>query len=583
MSDCVVRTTHGAFRAFLPVALLSISCTGTVDDALPGPRGALEQEPTDGEAAGRPSSAGDPSSPDGVGWTTRFPKLSNRQWENSVRSVLGLSAATGLSQSFTQEPLDKGYETEAAALLTVGGDAWSRYQTAAETVAQQVTADAAKLAAITPSGTFKDAAAKGAAFIASFGKRAFRRPLTSEETARYASLFAQGPALVGGDAYAAGARLVLEAMLQSPHFLYRVESSDDADKNRKVKLTGHEVATRLSYALVNDAPSEAMLVAADKGDLDEKAGVATWAGKLLDDPRAKDVLLAFHEQTFGVSSYGTQDKDPSLGFDATSLAPTLRDEARRFFERVVVEQGGGIAQVLTDPTVFVNEDTAKLYGLSGVSGKALVARTLDAGERAGLLTQVGFLSKNATRAGTDPVHRGLTVVRKVLCDDPDPPPMTFMLPSPVSGQTTREVYEQTTGACGGTCHRELINPPGFAFEKFDTLGRLRATEAGKAIDASGTISVREGYTSAEKNAGGKAKVSFDGPVALVTQLAAQPRVHECYARNWLSYVLARTPDAYERGAWEALADTSQERASARALLLALVQLDTFRYRVADAQ
>src|SRR4051812_22140009 len=101
MSDCVVRTTHGAsLRVLLPVAFLSISCTGTIDDGFFGPRAALEQGPT-GATADHPSSAGDPNSPDGVGWTTRFPKLSNRQWENSVRTLLSLSAASGLSQSFT--------------------------------------------------------------------------------------------------------------------------------------------------------------------------------------------------------------------------------------------------------------------------------------------------------------------------------------------------------------------------------------------------------------------------------------------------------------------------------------------------
>ena len=181
------------------------------------------------------------------------------------------------------------------------------------------------------------------------------------------------------------------------------------------------------------------------------------------------------------------------------------------------------------------------------------------------------------------MHLGLTVVRKVLCDEPEPPPMTFMLPGPMAGLTTREVYEKTTGTCGGSCHRELINPPGFAFERFDTVGRLRSTESGKPIDAQGTISVRSGFTTAEKNGGAKTEVSFDGPVALLTQLAAQPRVHECYARNWMQYVLAREPDAFERGAWEALGDTSLSEASARALLLALVQLDTFRFRVSDSQ
>jgi hypothetical protein len=107
-------------------------------------------------------------------------------------------------------------------------------------------------------------------------------------------------------------------------------------------------------------------------------------------------------------------------------------------------------------------------------------------------------------------------------------------------------------------------------------------EAGKPIDASGTLTIRDGFSLEEKQVNPKSKLSFDGPVELVQKLADLPRVHECYARNWMSYVLARELDPGERGASQALAKTSLEQASSRALLIRLVQLDAFRYRVADA-
>ncbi len=522
------------------------------------------------------------SAPDGIGPSTRFPKLSNRQWENTVQALFLLDSATGIAEDFTQEPLDKGYEPLAAAQLTIGGDAWSRYQTAAENVASMIIGDDAKLAKITPSGSFADANAKGTAFISAFGRRAYRRPLTRDEQGTYLTLFKLGPSLVGGDAFQAGARLVIEAMLQSPHFLYRVESSEKADRSgRKEALSGYEVASRLSYALWNSMPSDQLLDAAAAGELDSKEGVARWAGKLLDDGRAHDVLVAFHEQTFQVASYGTQDKDPSLGFDADALAPLMQEEARRFFEYVVIKEGGGIAQLLTEPVAFANATTAPLYGVSGVTGSALQQVSLDASQRAGLLTQLGFLTKNATRSGSDPVHRGLIVARKVLCDDPDPPPMMFELPKPQAGLTTRQIYEQST-ACGKGCHDTLINPPGFAFEIFDAVGRFRSMEAGQNIDPTGTLQIRVGYTSSEKKNNPSSALSFDGPVDMVKQLAALPRVHECYAREWMQYMLARDLASGERGAWESLARTSQEKKSARALILDLVQLDTFRMRAVDA-
>lgn len=562
-----------------PAGLFDGAGEKSIDDPTNGPVTGIDDSIGSGD---RPAGAGDPSSPNGVGWSTRFPKLSNQQWENTVQALFSLSEPTGASADFTQEPLDKAYVSVASAELTVGGDSWARYQTAAEKVAALVVADDAKLAKITPPGTFADANAKGAAFIAAFGRRAYRRPLTSEEKTAYLGLFKAGAGIVGGDAYEAGVRVVLEAMLQSPFFLYRVESADKASKDRKIALGGNEIATRLSYALWNSMPSEELFAAASAGELDTKEGVARWAGKLLDDPRAKEVLLSFHEQTYQVASYGTQDKDPSLAFNADELAPVLKQEARKFFE-YVLDNGGGIAEVLTEPTAFVNEDTAAFYGLSGIDGKELVAQQLDPAERIGLFTQLGFLSTNATRKGSDPIHRGLMVARKILCDDPDPPPQMFDLPVPNDALTTREVYEDKTGKCGGSCHNTLINPPGFAFEVFDSVGKVRSTEAGKPIDATGTMAIRQGYTSAEKAKNPKGEISFDGAVDMISQLASEPRTHECYARNWMQFIFAREVDAAERGAWEALRDVSIDESSARSLLISLVQLDAFRTRVSDAQ
>lgn len=591
-----VPCTERSSVAFALLMLAAAGCSGEIErtpaldcvDCSPGARtdggrGADDDgddddgDDDDGET---PPAVGDPKSPDGVGFSTRFPKLSNRQWENTVQALFYMDAPPNLAKDFTQEPLDKPYDTLAAAEQTIGGDSWSRYRAAAEKVALTVLADDTKLAKIAPATS--DAAARARTFISTFGRRAYRRPLTSEEQSAYQALFQQGPELFGGDAFKAGAQLVIEAMLQSPHFLYRVESSSEANAERKVALSGYEIAVRLAYGLWNSMPSDELLAAAESGELDTRAGVARWAEKLLDDPRARDVLLSFHEQTFQTSTYGTQDKDSTLGFDAAALAPMLKEEAARFFEYVLVEQRAGIAALLTEPVAFVNASTAPFYGLSGVTGSNLQQRSLDGAERAGLLSQLGFLTKNATRNTSDPVHRGLVVLRKVLCDEPDPPPMMFSLPTPMAGLTTREVYERAT-ACGKGCHDTMINPPGFAFEVFDAVGRVRSMEANKPIDASGTLTLREGFTLEEKQVNPKSQLSFEGPVELMQKLAALPRVHECYARNWMSYVLGRELHPSERGASQALGQKSLAEASARALLVQLVQLDTFRFRVQDAQ
>lgn len=594
------RRRGAARTALIASALLgalSGSCTGSIETrcgecepAAPSANGAgalpgATAGPNGVTPAGseEPGGIGDARSTTGVGNSTRVPKLSNAQWENSTQDLLRLAAPSGLSAEFTPEAQDKGYDTIAASTLTVSGDAWARYQTAAEALAQRVTGDPAQLAKITPSGSFANDDAKASAFITQFGRRAFRRPLSSEEKAAYVALYARGPSLVGGAPYPAGVRLVLEAMLQSPNFLYRVERATNESKpsDPRAFLTGYELATRLSYALTNTTPSDELLEAAENGQLDSAEGVAEWAGKLLDTPRARGVLLAFHEQTFGIEEFGTQDKEPALGFDATVLEPLLKDEARRFLS-FVIDRGAGIELLLTSNVTFVNGSTAPFYGLTDVTGSAMQQRELDAQERAGLLTQLGFLSKNATRNTSDPVHRGLAVARRVLCDEPDPPPMMFALPQPMAGLTTRELYEKAT-ACGVGCHDTLINPPGFAFETFDAVGRLRTSDQGKPVDATGTLTLREGYTSAEKRAGAQTKLSFDGAVELMHKLAETPRVHECYARNFMRYVLARELASVERGAGSALGETSLERGSMREVLLALVKLDAFRARVSEPE
>jgi hypothetical protein len=581
-------TEIAALTAALLLSAFGTSCTGSIDSSSGPGLGAGSDAPagpntiTPGNDE-QPGGVGDPRSSNGVGYSTRVPKLTNAQWENSTQDLLRLAAPSGLSEEFTPEAHDKGYDTIAASTLTISGDAWSRYQSAAEALAQQVSNDGALLAKITPSGTFANDNAKADAFITQFGRRAFRRPLSSEEKAAYLALYAQGPNLVGGTPFPAGVRLVLEAMLQSPNFLYRVEtaSNDKNPKDPRAFLSGYEVATRLSFALTNATPSDELLAAAENKELDSADGVIKWATKLLDSPRARDVLLSFHEQTFGIAEFGTQDKDPALKFNAVALEPTLKDEARRFLT-FVIDQGAGIELLLTSNVTFVNASTAPFYGLSGVTGTAMQQRELDATARAGLLTQLGFLSKNATRSGSDPVHRGLGVLRRVLCDEPDPPPMMFMLPQAMPGMSTREVYEKAT-ACGVGCHDTLINPPGFAFEMFDAVGSVRSSDQGKPINATGTITLREGYTSAEKSAGKQTRVTFDGAVDLMNQLADQPRVHECYARNFMRFVLARELASVERGAGSVLGETSQKQRSARELLLALVKLDAFRARVSDPE
>jgi hypothetical protein len=570
---------------FAVLAAAGWACTGTVGDApspvracatcgAAGSTGAAGNGQAGGAQAGGPGGVGNPDSPNGVGWQTRYARLSNAQWEATVTDLFYLPAPLGFSSSVLPEPSDKGYVSEAAATLTVGGDAWARYETGAEAVAGVISADAAKLTKLAAASDPDPATA----LIKGLGRRAFRRALTSDEVAAYVALFKQGPALIGGDAFASGANLVIQTMLQSPHFLYRVERSATVN-GLTVPLSGDEIATRLSYALWNTMPSDALFAAADAGELATADGVKKWAGKLLDDPRANDVLISFHTQTFSTADYGTHDHDASLGFDQKVLAPVLQESARLFFDDVVVQHGGGIRELLTTPAAYVSQQTAPFYDLpSGTPGLTRVP--LDPQRRAGLLTQVGYLSYNSTLTTSDPVHRGLGVLRKVLCDEPDPPPKSFTPPSPQAGMTTRQIYETAT-SCGVGCHDTLINPPGFSFEHYDAVGKWRDTDNGLPVDSTGTVLVRDGWTSADAKKNPGTKLSFTDAVDLSKKLAETQRVHDCYARRLVEFALSRPVADVERGAGAALGVQSKKASSARELILSLVALDTFRFRVPD--
>jgi hypothetical protein len=172
-------------------------------------------------------------------------------------------------------------------------------------------------------------------------------------------------------------------------------------------------------------------------------------------------------------------------------------------------------------------------------------------------------------------------LKQVLCDDPDPPPpINIQTPTVPPGMTTRATYEQAT-ACGPGCHDTLINPPGFAFEHFDTVGKWRADEGGLPIDVAATFGVRVGWTQEAKRETPPILLEFDGAVDLLNQLANQERTHECYARRLLQFALAKPVDPQERGAGTLLGQRSLSDGSAKAILAELVTLNTFRARAPD--
>lgn len=481
---------------------------------------------------------GAPDAPDDAGPADELPgpnarlfRLTHTQWENTVRDLLYADAPLGLSASFRLDAKAGPYAFDnAATSLEVDGPLWAQYQRAAVDVAELVVGDPEILAKILPPDE-GDELARARELVRSFGARVFRRPLTDAEIEAHVAIFTAGKDLYDDETGPeAGVRAVLEALLQSPHFLYRFEASDVVDDG-VIPLDGWELASRLSYFLWDSMPDDALFEAARSGALSSAEELEAHARRMLADPRAARVVERFHAVVFDTDRYATIAPNAAFYPNAPEgLADLAREEFRRFVELVVLDQQGGVDDLLTSTQTFVNGALAPLYGVEA-SGEEFQLVDLDPETRRGVLTQVGFLASNATPVQPDPIHRGKFVATRLACKELPPPPDNIEpLPAPAEGETNRELVEALTetpgSACEG-CHATLINPFGWPFEHYDSVGAFRGTDNGLPIDATSDVPLDGG------------SVAVDGALALADALARSPEVHGCYARYWVSYAAGR--------------------------------------------
>jgi hypothetical protein len=526
--------------------------------ALPGCTGLFGDPP--GDSAGEAAQAAEHS---------QFPRLSHAQWENTVRDLLRLDDVTGLSASFTGDPLGGVFDNNEAVLQVTPG-LWADYQSAAEELSEMMAADPEKLARILPPDE-GDPDARARAFIETFGRRAYRRPLAQAEVDGFVALFAAAKdVLTDVDPFLAGVQLTLQGFLQSPFFVYRAELSDQPRADGLIPLGGYELATKLSYLLWDTMPDEALLDAAAAGELSSSAGVRAYAERMLDDPRAHETIASFHRQLFDYDKYLDLYKDPSLYPQFTpEVGDDMQREAELFVDHVVFEEEGGLTDLLTTRTAFVNDRLATIYGVEGVSTSEFTQVELDPAERSGFLTRLGFLAANGTARQPDTIHRGVFINLRVLCAKLPPPPDNATALPPGEGGTNRERVNAHTGpgTCGASCHGTMINPIGFAFENYDAIGQFRTTDNGLPVDAS-----------AQYDFNGEVK-SYANAVELSQVIAERKEAHVCYAKHWLEFAYGRDALKEDDPLLERLGEESMGGSPVKDLLLELIQSDAFVTRV----
>jgi uncharacterized protein DUF1592/uncharacterized protein DUF1588/uncharacterized protein DUF1595/uncharacterized protein DUF1587/uncharacterized protein DUF1585 len=506
--------------------------------------------------------------------TPRFARLSRQQWANAVRDLLKLTDIAEVEHNVSGDALI-GFDDEAESLF-VTEQLRTQLFDASEKLAGQVTGDATALARLIPSDAPTETTARAKAFITAFGKRAFRRPLTDAELTTHLGLFNQGPTLYPGvDAFKAGVSLVIQAILQSPHFLYRTELGTATPGAPSVALDDWEVGAKLALAITNTIPDDALLAAAAAGTLHDAGGVATQAQRLLAGTTGTEGLSNFNLQVYRLGAYDgiTRNAVDFPEFKANTPA-AMKTEVLQFLTWIFRENRG-VKEFYTAPVGFVNSLLSPLYGVTGSYSSdptTLTKVDLDASQRSGLLTQAGFLSSYIS-VGNEPdiIHRGVFIAERILCKTlppPDPKAVGAMI-SNDPGLTNRERVEMTTGkgTCGQTCHGMLFNPLGYAFENYDAIGKYRTTDQGKPVIAADSYRFD-----------GELK-SFNNGVELSQLLANAKETHACYVRNMMTYLHGRAVGENEAAMVDYYARRSRAGMALHDLELAIVTGDAFLNRL----
>lgn len=553
---------------------------GSSGGAGPGAGGGGAAAPGVGGGGGTTGSGGGPAVVDsdgdgrpdcvaGIYPTTQVPRLLAREYDNTVRDLLGL---TGLAEANGNAPSSLLATDQAGALSDLG---WSSYQTVAGMIAKQVMADSTMKAKFISC----DPAAAGCidSTIAEFGRRAFRRALLPSEVTLFQAL--NNAELTENGTPDEIAELVLYGFLVSPVFLMRTELGQTAAAAPgQIALSPQEVAARLSYMIWGSTPDPTLDAAADGGQLATKEQILAQARRMLMDDKARTMVADFHREYLHIqvnSRWDTYVKDETLFPEFTpELRTPLQSEVEKFFDATVFGDGT-FQDLLLSTDGFVNADTAALYGVPATGLGAELSPT-DLPGRPGFLTRIGWLSAYSAAYRTSPIVRGAFIVKEVLGIAMDPPPpgaSQTPLPDDPSLDTNRKrVDAQTSSGDCITCHHQYINPHGFVLEAFDTLGRPQTTESdtGAPIDAAADVWIDGG------------QVPIADPVALMTAIANSSDAQYFYAQKWVGYAFGRTPNSQDACLVEALsADIAAGGYRILDLIADMTQAETFTVRTVE--
>jgi hypothetical protein len=427
----------------------------------------------------------------------RLWRLDHEQYERTVRDLLGVSADYG--QSFAADVQVDGFANDVDALL-VSGLLADQYRNAAEEMAS-VADIATHLDCVPEEGSATQCAAE---FIERMGTRAFRRPLSADELGTYLELWAE---VAADDGFFEGLRWVITGFLQSPHFLYRSELGTHAEGGI-YQLTDWEIASELSYLLWGTMPDETLFDAAAAGELNTPDQIRVQVDRMMEDERTLETAANFMDVWLHLDRLMSVSR---VGF-SSELQAAMVDQSRETM-KTLSTRGAALSDLVAGHETYLPPELASHYGAADAGWIEQ-----DGENYGGLLTHGSFLTVYALSDGSSPVHRGVAVRERMLCEPLPPPPANLDTSPPAADAdgTTREKYtvHSSLPECA-SCH-DLIDPIGFGFEHYDHLGRYREEEVGQPVDATGAVD----------------GVTFDGAQDLAEVLLDDPRFRACYVETW---------------------------------------------------
>jgi hypothetical protein len=541
------------------VGVLAAGCSGTVSKNSDG-AGGNGGDDTSGSSGGNGPNVG-PSACNGTPSVAlgRWRRLTAAQYANTVRDLIGQSPDTS---SLVADSRTGAFKTNA--LFPVQENDVGAYDSLAKTLSEKAVGNLNGLLACDTKAMGEDKCATQ--FIKSFGARAYRRPLTGDEEAAFATVYTTGKE----ESFSAGIRLVVQAMLASPSFLYLVETGVAADNGLR-KLNGYEVASRLSYVLTGTMPDAALFAEATKGTLDTADGVRKYAQKLIATDKFIGVAQEFHVELLGVDAVTSTEvsKGGNVPEFDDAMRAAMLEEPRKFVSYVMTKGDGSVEEILSGSYVFPSGPLTKVYGdklKADGDGRAEITD----GSRQGILSLAGVQAVHPKQPSPRAaVNRGHMVRRDFLCEVVPPPTVKvdFSLPANADKLTAQELLRehQANPTCKG-CH-QLMDSIGFGFENYDSLGRYRTKDGGgHDIDASGEI-VNLSVNGAFSNAGDMAKL-----------LSTSGEVRNCMSTQWLRFALGRDPEEADACSLEGLTKTFKNgKGNIKDAVLSLVTSDSFRF------